>query len=57
MKIPTPLFVLEMANNHMGDISHGIRIVKELKDVTKDFQEFSFSIKLHHRDDTFFHPD
>jgi sialic acid synthase SpsE/quercetin dioxygenase-like cupin family protein len=57
MKIPTPLFVLEMANNHMGDISHGIRIVKEFKEVTKDFHEFSFSIKLQHRDDTFFHPD
>ena len=23
-KIPAPLFVLEMANNHMGDIKHGI---------------------------------
>lgn len=57
MKIPTPFFVLEMANNHMGDVSHGIRIVKEFKKVTKDFPEFSFSIKLQHRDDTFFHPD
>ena len=56
-RIPTPLFILEMANNHMGDIRHGIRIVQEFKEVTKDFPEFSFSIKLQHRDDTFFHPD
>ena len=55
--IPSPLFILEMANNHMGDVDHGIRIVREFKEVTKDFQEFSFSIKLQHRDDTFFHPD
>lgn len=56
-KIPSPLFILEMANNHMGDVRHGIRIVQEFKEVTKDFPEFSFSIKLQHRDDTFFHPD
>jgi sialic acid synthase SpsE/mannose-6-phosphate isomerase-like protein (cupin superfamily) len=57
MKIPTPLFILEMANNHMGDVEHGIRIVRDFKQVTKDFPEFSFSIKLQLRDDTFFHPD
>lgn len=57
MKIPTPLFILEMANNHMGDVNHGIRIVEELRKVTAEFPEFFFSIKLQHRDDTFFHPD
>ena len=57
MNIPLPLFILEMANNHMGDVEHGIRIVREFKEVTKDFPEFSFSIKLQHRDDKFFHPD
>ena len=41
----------------MGDVRHGIRIVKDFKEVTKEFPEFSFSIKLQHRDDTFFHPD
>src|SRR4051794_22385411 len=57
MKIPTPLFIFEMANNHMGDVDHGIRIVREFREVTKGFDEFQFSIKLQHRDDTFFHPD
>ncbi len=55
--IPTPLFILEMANNHMGDIEHGLRIVREFKEVARQFSQFHFSIKLQHRDETFFHPD
>ena len=55
--IPTPLFIFEMANNHMGDIEHGVRIVREFKKVAAEFSRFKFSIKLQHRDDTFFHPD
>ncbi len=34
--LPTPLFVFEMANNHMGDIEHGIRIVMELRRSLQD---------------------
>lgn len=52
-----PLFILEMANNHMGDIDHGVKIVREFKKIVEGFDEFNFSIKLQHRDDTFFHPD
>jgi sialic acid synthase SpsE len=55
--IPTPLFIFEMANNHMGDINHGLRIVREFQEVARDFKQFHFSIKLQHRDDTYFHPD
>ncbi len=55
--IPTPLFIFEMANNHMGDIEHGLRIVREFKEVARDFKQFHFSVKLQHRDDTYFHPD
>ena len=55
--IPRPLFIFEMANNHMGDIDHGIRIVRDFKEITNGFEDFRFSIKLQHRDDTFFHPD
>jgi len=55
--IPKPLFILEMANNHMGDIEHGLRIVREYREVAKDFKLFHFSIKLQHRDSTFIHPD
>lgn len=52
-----PLFIFEMANNHMGDIEHGIRIVHEFKKIVEGIDEFNFSIKLQHRDDSFFHPD
>lgn len=51
-----PLFIFEMANNHMGDIDHGIRIVKAFKKVVEGIHDFNFSIKLQHRDDSFFHP-
>jgi len=52
-----PLFVFEMANNHMGDIEHGIKIVREFKKVVEGVDKFNFSVKLQHRDDSFFHPD
>ena len=54
--LPTPLFIFEMANNHMGDIEHGIRIVREFKNITTGLG-FKFSIKLQHRDTSFIHPD
>jgi sialic acid synthase SpsE/quercetin dioxygenase-like cupin family protein len=52
-----PLFIYEMANNHMGDVEHGVRIVKELAQVSRDFP-FSFAVKLQYRDlDSLIHPD
>jgi sialic acid synthase SpsE/quercetin dioxygenase-like cupin family protein len=52
-----PLFILEMANNHMGDVAHGRRIIREFAEVAKDF-DFEFAFKLQYRDlDTFIHPD
>jgi sialic acid synthase SpsE/mannose-6-phosphate isomerase-like protein (cupin superfamily) len=52
-----PLFVLEMANNHMGDVAHGRRIIRECAEAVKDF-DFEFAFKLQYRDlDTFIHPD
>jgi len=52
-----PLFVFEMANNHMGDVSHGLRIIKELKAISDNFlsplrSNFSTGIL-----DTCIHPD
>lgn len=52
-----PLFIFEMANNHMGNLEHGIKIVHEFKKIVEGVEEFDFSIKLQHRDDSFFHPD
>lgn len=52
-----PLFTFEMANNHMGDVEHGILIVREFGKLIKKYPEFNFSMKLQYRDNSFFHPD
>lgn len=50
-----PLFIFEMANNHMGDTAHGAAIIRSLRDVCKDFP-FDFAFKLQYRDlDSFIH--
>lgn len=52
-----PLFILEMANNHMGDVNHGLRIIREMHEVTKNYP-FKFGFKLQFRNlDTFIHPN
>lgn len=53
-----PLFILEMANNHVGDIEHGLKIIKDFHQVTKKF-DFNFAFKFQYRDiaGTFIHPD
>jgi len=53
----SPLFILEMANNHMGDVEHGIRIVREFAEVCKAFP-FTFAFKMQYRHlDSLIHPD
>lgn len=55
--IPEPLFVLEMANNHMGDVQHGIEVIRNFGEVCRKFPQFNFAFKLQYRDlDTFIHP-
>jgi sialic acid synthase SpsE/mannose-6-phosphate isomerase-like protein (cupin superfamily) len=55
-KIPENLFVLEMANNHMGDIEHGVKVIRAFGDVCRKYP-FKFAFKLQYRDlDTFIHP-
>src|ERR1700693_1334640 len=52
-----PLFIFEMANNHMGQVEHGLRIVESMREASRGFP-FSFAVKLQYRDiDTFIHPD
>jgi len=54
--IPTPLFIFELANNHMGDVEHGLRIISEFAALSKGMP-FSFAFKLQFRElDTFIHP-
>ena len=53
-RIPDNLFVLEMANNHMGDIAHGLKVIQKFGEVCKEFPEFNFAFKLQYRNlDTF----
>lgn len=55
-KIPDRLFVLEMANNHMGDVDHGLATICAFGEVCRAFP-FRFAFKLQYRDlDTFIHP-
>lgn len=57
LKLIEPLFIFDMANNHMGDVQHGLRIIKEMHEVSKGFR-FHFGFKLQYRYlDTFIHPD
>jgi sialic acid synthase SpsE/mannose-6-phosphate isomerase-like protein (cupin superfamily) len=59
MKLPSDnlLFVFEMANNHNGDVEHGLRIIREIHQVSRDF-DFHFGFKFQYRQlDTFIHPD
>jgi len=51
-----PLFIFEMANNHMGDTAHGIAIIRAIREACQGFP-FEFAFKLQYRDmDTFIHP-
>jgi hypothetical protein len=49
------LFILEMANNHMGDLKHGLNIIRSFAEVTRKY-DFNFAFKFQYRDlDTFIH--
>lgn len=52
-----PLFVFEMANNHMGDVEHGVRTIRTIREACKGLEDsFDFAFKLQYRDlDTFIH--
>jgi len=51
------LFIFEMANNHSGDVNHGLKIIQEIAAVAKKYP-FNFAFKFQYRDlGTFIHPD
>ncbi len=51
------LFVLELANNHWGDVERGIEMIEEFSQVVR-FNNVKAAIKLQFRDmDSFVHPD
>jgi len=46
-----PLVILEVANNHMGDLIHTKAIIKQYYKITKKFENsIDFAIKFQHRD-------
>jgi sialic acid synthase SpsE/mannose-6-phosphate isomerase-like protein (cupin superfamily) len=51
------IVVLEMANNHMGDLDHGLHVIRSFGEICKKYP-FSFAFKLQYRElDSFIHPD
>ena len=51
------LIILEMVNNHMGDIPHGKSLIESFASVAKKFPEFDYAFKFQYRQlDTFIHP-
>ncbi len=52
-----PLIIFEMANNHMGSVEHGKKIINSLKEKAKGY-DFEFAVKFQYRDlDSFIHPE
>lgn len=52
-----PLFVFELANNHMGSMNHGLRVIRSFHKISRKF-DFHFAFKFQFRDiPTFIHPD
>jgi sialic acid synthase SpsE/quercetin dioxygenase-like cupin family protein len=51
------LIAFDLANNHMGSVEHGLRVIREVHTVCEGF-DFQFAFKFQYRDlDTFIHPD
>ena len=54
------LFIFEFANNHTGDVKHGLKMIEEFAEVVEEsgLEDFQFAVKFQFRDiDTFIHPD
>ena len=51
------LFIFEMANNHQGDVDHGLKIVREMGKVART-HGIKAAVKFQYRElDTMIHPD
>jgi len=53
------LIVLEMANNHQGDLQHAKKIINEYAKFVENYKDtFSFAMKFQYRDlESFIHPN
>nr|MCU0355711.1 N-acetylneuraminate synthase family protein [Cytophagales bacterium] len=51
------LFIFEMANNHQGDVNHGLAIIREMGKIKRKYN-LNAGVKFQYRQlDTFIHPD
>ncbi len=51
------LFIFEMANNHQGDVDHGLKIIREMGKISRK-HEINGAVKFQYRNlDTFIHKD
>lgn len=58
-KTEKSLFVFDLANNHNGDVNHGLKIIREVHKICSEFEkDFTFGFKFQYRNlDKFIHPD
>jgi sialic acid synthase SpsE/quercetin dioxygenase-like cupin family protein len=54
-----PLVIFEMANNHMGSVAHGLKILQTFSTMVRPHRDvFDFAFKLQYRHlDSFIHPN
>jgi len=53
---PTPLFIFELANNHQGNLQHGLNIVEQMAKIARRYK-IRAAVKLQYRSlETFIHP-
>jgi len=59
LKMPSilkDLIILEIANNHMGDVNHGINLIDTYSKICDKFKHLNFAFKFQYRDlETFIH--
>ena len=52
------LIIFEMANNHQGDLMHGLSIIENFSSFVSEYKQFDFAMKFQLRNlDTFIHKD
>ena len=58
-EVKKPMIIFDLANNHNGDVNHGLKVINGVYEACKEFTvNFNFSFKFQYRDlDTFIHQD
>ena len=53
-----PLVIFEIANNHMGELNHGLKIIRTYYNISKNYRNIiDFAVKFQFRDlKTFVNP-